>query len=175
MDQFASALACAGHALMLDCKTLAYEHIPFPAGVVMAVIDSGIRRALDNTAYNRRRAELEAGMPKRVRHVESEIERVLQFAAAMREGDTRKMGELIDASHRSLSEDYEVSVPAMDELCAAARRAPGCLGARQMGGGFGGAALALVEAGREREFESCLDRPVLFVETADGAYAGQAA
>jgi galactokinase len=171
MDQFACALAHRGHALLLDCTTLAYEHVPFPDGVVLAVMDSGVRRQLGDTAYNQRRQELETGMPARVRHVETEIKRVSEFAQAMRAGDRRRMGELLDESHRSLRDDFDVSIPALDELCEAARRAPGCLGARLIGAGFGGSALALVEAGREGDFAAAMPGPVLFVHTADGAYA----
>ena len=173
MDQFACALAQRGHALLLDCATLAYEHVPFPDGVVLAVMDSGVRRQLGDTAYNQRRQELEAGMPARVRHVETEIERVREFAQAMRAGDRRRMGELLDESHRSLRDDFEVSIPALDELCGAARRAPGCLGARLIGAGFGGSALALIDAGQELDFEAAMPGPVLVVHTTDGAYAGR--
>lgn len=171
MDQFASALARAGHALLIDTVTLDFEHVAMPEGIVLAVMDSGVHRELASTPYNQRRAELEAGLDKRVRHVRSEIQRVRDFVAAMRAGDLLEMGRLIDASHASLRDDYEVSIPALDELCAAARRAPGCLGARLMGAGFGGSALALLRAGQEERFAASIPAPVLLLHTADGAYA----
>src|SRR5438105_10141270 len=76
MDQFASALGRRDHALLLDCATLDYRYVPFPRDLVIAVVDSGVRRQLSETPYNERKREAEQGDPKRRRHVESEIGRV---------------------------------------------------------------------------------------------------
>lgn len=171
MDQFASALGRAGHALLLDCSTLRHRPVPFPDDLVIGVLDSGIHRSLAETPYNQRRAEAESGMPKRRRHVESEIERVHAFVAALESGDRALLGPLLKASHVSLRDDFQASTPAMDALVERAWAVPGCLGARQMGGGFGGSALALLQAGSEARFQAALaDVPVVFCKTADGAY-----
>jgi galactokinase len=172
MDQMASALGRRGHALLLDCGTLEHRWVPFPPTLVIAVLDSGVRRSLAETPYNQRRREAEAGVPRRRRHVSSELERVQEFVAALEEGRLEPLGELLRASHRSLRDDFEVSTPEVDALVERAWRAPGCLGARIMGGGFGGAVLALLEAGSETRFAAALEGvPVLFCHTADGAYA----
>ena len=172
MDQFASALGRAGHALLLDCGTLEYRYVPFPVSLVIAVVDSGVQRDLANTPYNQRRREAEAGMPKRIRHVESELKRVDAFVAALERDDQPELGRLLNESHASLRDDFEVSTPEVDALVERASGHPGCLGARIMGAGFGGSVLALLEAGREPGFERALERPVIFCQTADGAFAG---
>ncbi len=170
MDQFAAALGRHGHALLVDCTTLRHGYVRFPPGVTIAVIDSGVRRSLATTPYNQRRQEALAGHPRRMRHVESEIERVHRFAAAMESGDLDTMGALLGASHASLRDDFEVSTPLVDAIVERAGSAPGCIGARMMGAGFGGSILALVRAGLEREFAAVAARPVVFCATADGAY-----
>jgi galactokinase len=172
MDQFAAALGRQGHALLLDCGTLEYRHVPFPEDLVIAVLDSGVRRQLSGTPYNERKREAEQGMPKRRRHVESEIARVHEFVTALGRGDRARLGELIRASHVSLRDDFEVSTPVVDGIVERAWRAPGCLGARIMGAGFGGSILALLERGTEARFEEALPGvSVLFCGTADGAFA----
>jgi galactokinase len=171
MDQFAAALGRGGHALLLDCGTLEHRLVPFPDDLLIAVIDSGVHRSLADTPYNQRRREAERGMPKRRRHVESELERVRAFAAALEAGERDRLGELLNASHRSLRDDFEVSTPAVDALVERAWAAPGCLGARIMGAGFGGSVLALLDAGAEARFAGALaGEPVRFCRTADGAY-----
>jgi galactokinase len=170
MDQFASALGRRGHALLLDCATLEYEPVPFPDELAIAVIDSGEHRALSATPYNQRRREAEAGEPKRMRHVDSEIARVHEFVDAMRQRDFSRMGRLLDESHQSLRDDFEVSTPGIDALVAQATRIDGCLGARIMGAGFGGSVLALVHREHVKPFEASIGRPVLICATADGAY-----
>jgi galactokinase len=170
MDQFASALGRAGHALLLDCATLEYRYVPFPESLVIAVVDSGVQRDLADTPYNQRRREAEAGMPLRRRHVESELARVDAFVAALEGGDRTALGRLLNESHASLRDDFEVSTPEVDAVVRRAVAHPGCLGARIMGAGFGGSVLALVEAGREAGFEADVGRPVIFCQTANGAY-----
>ncbi len=174
MDQFVSALGRRGHALLLDCGSLEHRFVPFPEDLVMAVLDSGVRRRLSETPYEQRRREAEAGMPKRRRHVESEIARVHEFAAALAAGDRTRLGSLLRASHLSLRDDFEVSTPVVDGLVERAWTAPGCLGARIVGAGFGGSILALVEAEAcDRFVEALAGVPVRLCRTADGAYASR--
>jgi galactokinase len=170
MDQFAVANARAGHALLLDCQDLSYRHIPLPTGVSIVVCDSGIERRLSDSPYNERRrscegaaaalgldalrdaeldqlAELPDDLRKRARHVVSENARTLQGADALSRGDIAGFGSLMNQSHESLRDDFEVCPPAIDALAAAIRAVPGCYGARLTGAGFGGCAVALVENG----------------------------
>ena len=175
MDQFASALGRRGHALLLDCTTLEYEAVPFPDELAIAVIDSGEHRSLAATPYNQRRHEAESGMPKRRRHVDSEIARVHAFVEALHARDFDELGRLLKQSHESLRDDFEVSTPTVDALVEKAWAAPGCYGARIMGAGFGGSVLALVERDQTHEFAATIGRPVLFCATADGAYAADRA
>ena len=179
MDQLASALGQEGHALMIDCRTLEATPAPLPAGSVAVVLDTGTRRALVDSAYNERRAACEAaaaalGVPalrdataealaaaegqldetafRRARHVVTENARVLDALAAMQDGDAARLGVLMTASHASLRDDYEVSSPALDAFVEAALAHPACWGARMTGAGFGGCAVALVDADRAGAF-----------------------
>ncbi len=170
MDQFASALGRRGHALLLDCSTLEYQTVPFPEELVIAVVDSGEHRQLADTPYNERRREAEAGDPKRMRHVESEIARVHAFVDALKEHRFERLGVLLKESHQSLRDDFEVSTPTVDALVEKAWGVDGCLGARSMGAGFGGSILALIERGREAAFADAMKREVIFCATADGAF-----
>jgi galactokinase len=175
MDQFAVALAESGHALLLDCRTLDLSHVPIPSRLVLVVCDTGVRRTLEESAYNERRRECEEvverlrpvkpglralrdlnlqdiplleelpdPLGRRARHVVTENRRVLLAAEALRRGDGEAVGRLLAASHASLRDDYAVSVPALEAMISAAAAAPGCVGARLTGAGFGGAAVALV-------------------------------
>jgi galactokinase len=182
MDQMASSLADAHNALFIDTRSLAYERVPLPEGVEIAVLDSGI--AHDHAAgdYRTRREECEraakllgvhelrevddvartTGLPppldRRARHVITENARVLAAVQAMRENDAVTLGRLFDASHASLRDDFEVSVPGVDRLVALAQAHPDVLGARMTGGGFGGAIVALVRAGRARDAADSIAR-----------------
>lgn len=171
MDQFASALGRRGFALLLDCATLESELVPFPDELAIAVIDSGEHRSLADTPYNQRRHEAESGVPKRRKHVESEIARVHEFVDAMHRRDFARMGGLLGESHRSLRDDFEVSTRGIDELVARAVDIEGCRGARIMGAGFGGSILALIDVDAAPDFVAAIGRPVLLCATADGAYA----
>jgi len=106
----------------------------------------GVRALRDLTPED---LELLSGLPeplrRRARHVITENQRVLDAVVALRRGDLATMGDLLRASHASLRDDYEVSVPAVEAMVAAAERAPGCVGARLTGAGFGGAVVAFVE------------------------------
>ena len=167
MDQAASLLARAGHALLLDCRTLEYRHVPFPPELELLVADSGSRRRLEHSGYAQRRAEVEAGEPSRLRHVHSENERVREVAAALENGEGGALAAAFAASHASLRDDFEVSTPELDRLVEAAL-AGGAVAARMTGGGFGGSIVALVERGRGDEVGAGLDAPC-FVARPSGA------
>ena len=166
MDQLASAAGVAGHALLIDCATFDVAPVPMPEGVEVVVVHSGEERGLAGTAYAERRAQCEAAireigplrdadarglsdplLRRRARHVVSENARVALFADALRDGRVDLLGELLAASHASLRDDFEVSTPALDALVTRLAAMPGVLGARLTGAGFGGCAVALVEAG----------------------------
>jgi galactokinase len=150
LDQAASLLGRAGHALLLDCGTLEHRWVPLPEDLAIVVLDSGERRSLGESGYGDRRHELEVGDPRRVRHVRTENERVRETVAALERGDARALGPLFAASHASLRDDYEVSTPALDSLVDAALEA-GAFAARMTGGGFGGCIVALAEPSRAEE------------------------
>jgi galactokinase len=172
LDQLASLLGREGHALRLDMRSFGVEPVQLDlSGHLLAVLDSGAPRALATSGYNERREECrraagllgveslrdvdDAGAPalpdpldRRVRHVLSENARVDAAVAALRARDIAALGELLDASHASLRDDYEVSVAEVERTVAACHEA-GALGARIMGGGFGGSVLALFPPGAE--------------------------
>jgi galactokinase len=165
MDQLVALLGQAGHALLLDCRTLAAEPIVLPDALAVLVVHSGLPRALAGSAYADRRADGERvaarlGVPAlrdaaldevrdepRARHVVTENERVLRFAAALRAGDAATLGSLLLASHASLRDDYEVSTPELDVLVDLLVE-HGAIGARLTGAGFGGCVVALVPRSR---------------------------
>jgi galactokinase len=147
LDQAASLLGRAGHALLLDCSSLEHRWVALPDGVAIVVLDSGERHSLEASGYADRRRELEAGDARRMRHVETENERVRETVAALERGDVRALGPLFAAGHASLRDDYEVSTSALDALVAAALGA-GAFAARMTGGGFGGCVVALAEPER---------------------------
>ncbi|HEY5661123.1 MAG TPA: galactokinase family protein [Gaiellaceae bacterium] len=147
LDQAASLLGRAGHALLLDCGTLERRWVPLPDDVAILVLDSGERRELEHSGYGDRRRELEAGRPQRVRHVATENERVRETVAALERGDVAALGPIFAAGQASLRDDYEVMTPALDALVAAALDA-GAFAARMTGGGFGGCVVALAEPDR---------------------------
>lgn len=172
MDQMASSLADATTALFLDTRTLAFERVPLPHDAEILVVDSGVPHDHAAGNYGKRRAEVEeataalrvkelrdvedpsacAALPdpigRRARHVVTENARVLAAVRALREGDLRALGKLMDASHASLRDDFQVTVPDVDRLVALAQEDPDVIGARMTGGGFGGAIVALVKQGR---------------------------
>jgi galactokinase len=165
MDQMASSLADTEHLLFLDTRSLEVRVMPFPTGAEVVVIDSGVPRTLAGSGYNQRRAECEEAahllrvkalrditdpqavedLPepqrRRARHVITEDNRVLE---ALQGVSAERFGELMNASHASLRDDYEVSVPALDTLVAILQQTSGVFGARLTGAGFGGATVALV-------------------------------
>ena len=123
--------------------------------MALVVVDSGIEHSHETSGYAKRRQELEAGMPRRVRHVETENQRVRDFAAALEQADLADAGRLLFESHASLRDDYEVSIPELDLLVELAREA-GAYGSRLLGGGFGGAILALTDAERAEELAAAV-------------------
>jgi len=173
MDQAASLLATAGHALLLDTRDNSTRQVPFApadAGLTLLVIDTKVRHSHADNQYGARRASVEkaaaalgrsslrdatlddldaldAELLPRARHVVTEIARVRETVALLDAGRLPEIGPLLVASHASLAGDYEVSSAELDLACEASRDA-GALGARMTGGGFGGSAIALVPAGR---------------------------
>src|SRR5947209_2829659 len=114
------------------------------AGRSLAIVHSGVHRSLAESGYAERKGELEAGEPVRLRHVQSEHERVLAVAEALRTDDRAALGELFRAGHESLRTDLEVTTAELDRLVALAYE-HGAVAARMTGGGFGGAIVALVD------------------------------
>jgi galactokinase len=170
LDQFAALLSEPGHALEIDFRSLEVRPVPLDLGDWRLVtVDSGASHNLAASGYNERRAECEAacealGIPtlreateddlprldeplrKRARHVLTENERVRQMAEALARPDLEAAAKLLDASHESLRDDYEASVPEVERTRARLKSA-GAAGARMVGGGFGGAVLALLPPG----------------------------
>jgi galactokinase len=172
LDQIASLLGEEGHALRIDFATLRIEPIPLDLrGWQLVTADSGATHTHAGSGYNERRAECEAAarelgvehlsaagpdaaerleepLHRRVRHVLTENARVDATIAALRAGDLERVAHLLDESHASLRDDYEASVPEVEDTVERLKRA-GAAGARMMGGGFGGAVLALLPPGTD--------------------------
>ena len=170
MDQLASAAGQEGKALLIDCRSLDIKAVPLPEDTAVVVLDTKTQRGLVDSAYNERRAQCEAAARafgvsalrdvsmeefeaeadrleevtrKRARHVISENARTLRAAEVMKRGDAQALGELMNESHASLRDDFEVSSDALNVMVQCALDA-GCYGARMTGAGFGGCAVALV-------------------------------
>jgi galactokinase len=180
MDQSVSLMATVGSALLLDCRDLSTRNIPFDvasSGLELLIIDTQAHHALTDGGYAERRAscesvaaklgiksmreltmdQLEAGKAQltqveyvRARHAVSEMQRVLDCVEALSKSDFVKVGQLINQSHISLRDDYTVSCPELDTAVDASLAA-GALGSRMVGGGFGGSAIALIEASKTSE------------------------
>jgi galactokinase len=193
MDPAASLLGRRGHAVLLDCGTEEHRLVPLPPALAIVVLDSGTRRSLEHSGYAQRREELERGLAafrgrrplevtaaeveaarvdevarRRLRHVVSENGRVRRFVAALEAGDLPELGRLLRASHESLRDEFEVSTPALDRLAADAEGA-GAVGARMMGGGFGGAVVALAEPERVEAVAAVAETSYV-CEAVDGAW-----
>lgn len=172
MDQMASAMGVAQHALLIDCRSLDVTPIPVPAGVSIVIIDSNKRRGLVDSEYALRRQQCEeaAGilgvealrdatpgmltaareelgdlLYRRARHVVTENLRTQVAATALRSGDLTTAGQAMRESHASMRDDYEITVFELDTIADLGSAQPGCYGARMTGGGFGGVAVALVD------------------------------
>ena len=176
MDQAASTLCEAGHALFFDCRTFEVDQVPLDlasAGLELLVLDTRTPHALVDSEYAARRAsceeaarllgvaalrdvtDLDAALArltdpvtrKRVRHVVTENERVLAAAELLGARDYLGLAPLLDASHASMRDDFEITVPTVDLAVETAKQA-GAYGARMTGGGFGGCIIALLDIGR---------------------------
>jgi galactokinase len=184
MDQTISALGQKGHALFLDCRSLETKQVALPDSLDVAVMDTGTRHKLVDSAYNERRSQCEEAAAffevvalrdlslekllasekeldplvfRRARHVVCENDRVLNFINALEGGMHEKAGQLMNESHASLRNDFEVSSEALDLIANCARQAPGCYGARITGGGFGGCGVALVDSSKSKEFSEAME------------------
>ena len=173
MDQMACSLAGEREALFLDTRTLKYERIPLPAGLELVVIDSGVAHQHAGGDYVTRRRESEEAarllgverlrevgidalprieslppvLARRARHIVTENARVVDARERLIAADLESFGRLLDASHASLRDDYEVSVAAVDLLVEIAQSNPRVFGARMTGGGFGGAVVIAARSG----------------------------
>jgi galactokinase len=182
LDQLASLYGGPDTALLIDFRTLAVEPVPLRLGEWrLVVLDSGERHEHASSGYNQRRAEsaeacrllgvaslrdaqaaavaqLPPPLNRRASHVLGENQRVRDTVAALRADDLRSLGRLLNASHASLRDDYEISTPALeaavDRLLAA-----GAAGARLFGGGFGGSVIGLFEPGAAPPAEAREVRP----------------
>lgn len=191
MDQFAVAMARADHCLVLDCASLAYEHLPLALdGHDLVIVNSMVPRKLAESGYNRRRAECEQALTilqreypvrhlcelsvaqvvacvelakqevllRRSRHVASENQRVANAVATLKAGKLAEFGVLMNATHDSLRDDYEVSCRELDLLVDLARSIPGVLGSRMTGAGFGGCTVSIVASAAVRAFAELLEK-----------------
>ena len=177
MDQFIACHGTAAHALMLDCRSLAFRLVPIDPSVRIVICNSMVHHKLAAAGeYNLRRADCERGvallkpalptiqalrdvtmaqlsehaglMPeltfRRCRHIITENDRVLRAAAALEAGQVAEFGRLMNESHRSMRDDYEITCPEIDSLVEIAWAMDGVLGSRMTGGGFGGCTVSLV-------------------------------
>jgi galactokinase len=177
MDQFASGMGAAGHALFLNCDTLDYEKVPLNLeGMKIVIANTNKRRGLADSKYNERRAQCESAVEslrsgknirhlsdlsldefnelshlvsdeverKRARHVITENHRTLTAIEALNQGNVETFGQLMNESHDSLRDDYEVTGKELDTLVEEARKIDGTLGSRMTGAGFGGCTVSIV-------------------------------
>lgn len=195
MDQSASLRGSKGHAVFLDCRDQSVQLVPFeaePAGLVMLVIDTKVSHSHSDGGYASRRASCELGAEvmgvkalrdvrledldeaaglldevtyRRVRHIVTENDRVLQTVELLASAGPGSIGALLDASHASMRDDFEISCPELD-LAVSTSRANGAIGARMTGGGFGGAAIALTPVASEQQVRAAVVRAF-----ADAGYA----
>jgi len=208
MDQMASAASRAGYALFLDCRTLEYQHAPLPENTSVVILDTSTRRGLVDSAYNERRSQCEAAarwfgvkalrdvsvdefeqkvkmekldetVMRRARHIVTENARVLEAVNVMKAGNIKRLGELFNASHDSLRDDFEVTNEALNQIVECAREQSSCHGARMTGAGFGGCAVALVQEENVQGFtravsaaykqKSGLDASIYVCKASEGA------
>jgi galactokinase len=185
MDQFTSCHGRAGHALLLDCRSLDFSLVPLPPRVHLVICNTMVRHELAASEYNARRSECEEGVRKlgevlpgiralrdvtfdqleqhrgcltdkvyrRCRHIITENERVHGAVSALQSGAISGLKQLMDDSHRSLRDDFEVSCRELDIMVEIAARQRGIYGARMTGGGFGGCTINLVDAAHSLEFQ----------------------
>ena len=172
MDQLISARGEAGHALLIDCRSLDARAVTMPPGLAVMIVHSRVKRGLVESEYNTRRAQCEAAARhygvnalrdvdlaalqrgaagldavtlRRARHIVTENQRTLDAADALAAGDLKRLGVLMAESHVSMRDDFEITVPAIDRLVEIAQQAIGAAGgARMTGGGFGGCIVAVL-------------------------------
>jgi len=176
MDQMISAAGEAGHALLIDCRSLETQSVPLPptldgSETAVVILDTTTRRGLVDSAYNERRQQCEAAAAffgvkalrdvsitefleaadqldpltrRRAKHVITENLRTLNAAKAMQNADAALLGQLMNESHISMRDDFEITNEELNVMVTAAQAQPACFGARMTGGGFGGCAVALV-------------------------------
>ena len=187
MDQSVSLMAKAGSALLLDCRDLTSENIPFliaPQGLELLIIDTQAHHKLVDGGYAERRASCEKAVAQlgitslrdisvadyaarqsaldpvtyiRGFHAVTEMKRVLDAVDALKKNNFIRLGELLNQSHRSLRDDYTVSCPELN-LAVDTAIAQGALGARMVGGGFGGSAIALMKTDQVKRCETAISR-----------------
>ena len=214
MDQFVSCLGKAGHALLLDCRSLEFKLIPIPQNVRLVICNTMVKHDHANGAYNRRREECDEGVKllsrwypkiralrdvsveqlvqhkaeipvtiyKRCLHVVSENQRVLEGAQYLTDGDVERFGALMQQSHCSLRDLYEVSCRELDVMAEIAQSLKGYCGGRMTGGGFGGCTVNIVRASDAESFAKQISeryqveigiKPDVYVcSAANGASAG---
>jgi galactokinase len=172
MDQMVCSLGDPERAFFLDTRSLRWQELPLPSAVRVIMIDSGIPHRNAESGYGQRRRQVEEAaralgveqlrdlslddlprvmtlpepLGRRARHVVTENARTAAFKEALERGDLAPLGQLLAESHRSLRDDYEVSLPEIDGLVELARATEGVLGARLTGGGFGGSVIVLADA-----------------------------
>ena len=187
MDQSVSLMAQAGSALLLDCRDLSSENIPFliaPQELELLIIDTQAHHKLVDGGYAERRASCEKAVAQlgitslrdisvadyaarqseldpvtyiRGFHAVTEMKRVLDAVDALKKNNFIRLGELLKASHRSLRDDYTVSCPELN-LAVDTALSEGALGARMVGGGFGGSAIALMKTDQVKRSENAISR-----------------
>jgi galactokinase len=199
MDPLISAQGKAGHALLIDCRSLGLTDVPVPDDVAIMIVHSGVTRGLVDGHYNARRRQCEAaaaamGVPAlrdadldmlaaasldavtkmRARHVITENQRTLDAADALAKSDLATLGMLMAQSHRSMRDDFEITVPPVDALVVMLQKAIGTQGgARMTGGGFGGACVAVMPSAMVADVQAAItagyrtpegDVPIIMVE-----------
>lgn len=212
MDQFASGMGKANHAIFLNCDTLDYDLVPVELdGIKIVISNTNSPHKLDSGMYNQRVSECHAAVDaiskykpikvlaevsweefkqledkieeevprKRARHVISEIARTEQAVKELRAGNIVTFGQLMNGSHDSLRDDYEVTGEELDTMVEEARKIDGVVGSRMTGGGFGGCTVSLVkdeaidtfiaEVGKNYEIRTGLKPAFYVAEIGDGA------
>ena len=199
MDQLISAQGKAGHALLIDCRSLGLTDVPVPDDVAIMIVHSGVTRGLVDGHYNARRRQCEAaaaamGVPAlrdadldmlaaasldavtkmRARHVITENQRTLDAADALAKSNLATLGMLMAQSHRSMRDDFEITVPPVDALVVMLQKAIGTQGgARMTGGGFGGACVAVMPSAMVADAQAAIaaeyrtpegNAPIIMVE-----------
>ena len=191
LDQYTSCCGRAGCALLLDCRDVSSQAAPLAEGIRVVICDTKFKRELAGSEYGQRRAQCEEGarrlglralreisleryeareqelptaVARRCRFIVEENERVLQMAKALAAGDEAAIRALTVASFKGACELYEIGAPAMTALMEAMLKAPGVIGARQAGAGFGGCMVAFVRSGMVEAFSQSV-RPAYHAQT----------